>query len=158
MRNKTNILLGISTVILIVLCVASISVPMNFEAERQQREKLVKERLITIRQAEESYRNTHGTYCGNIEKLVKTMKLPLSTALIPGTGNKKWLIKTAEAPGSNGKTVPLMECGATYSEYLNGLNPQEIEKLTLKAEDAGRYPGLKIGNIITPDNNAGNWE
>lgn len=158
MQNKTNTILTISTIILIVLCFVSIWSPMNFAQQRKQREQQVKERLISIRQAEEAYRARHGAYCGNIDVLVKEMRMPKATVLIPGSENQKWKIQTAVVPGSNDKPIPLMECGATYSEYLHGLNKQEIERITQKATETDKYPGLKIGNIITPNNNAGNWE
>lgn len=158
MQNKTNTILTISTIILIVLCFVSIWSPMNFAQQRKQREQQVKERLISIRQAEEAYRTRHGTYCGNIDSLVKEMRMPKATVLIPGTANKKWKIQTAVVPGSNNKPIHLMECGAKYSDYLHGLDGQEIERITRKATESNKYPGLKIGNIITPNNNAGNWE
>lgn len=158
MQNKTNTILIISTIMLIVLCFFSVWSPMNFARQREQREQQVKERLIGIRQAEEDYRARHGVYCGSIDRLVKEMRLPMNTVLIPGSANKKWKIQTAVVPGSNNKPVPLMECGAKYNDYLHGLSRQEIERITLKATGNGKYPGLKIGNIITPNNNAGNWE
>ena len=67
-------------------------------------------------------------------------------------------IRTAVATGASGAAVSLMECGATYDDYLQGLNPQEIERLTREANDNGKFAGLKIGDLTTPDNNAGNWE
>ena len=70
----------------------------------------------------------------------------------------KFEIRTAVATGASGATVSLMECGATYDDYLQGLNPQEIERLTREANDNGKFAGLKIGDLTTPDNNAGNWE
>lgn len=158
MQNKTNTILIISTIMLIVLCFFSVWSPMNFARQREQRERQVKERLASIRQAEEAYRARHGAYCGSIDRLVKEMRLPAATVLIPGSENEKWKIRTAVVPGSSNKPVPLMECGATYSDYLHGLNRREIERITLKATGSGKYPGLKIGNIITPNNNAGNWE
>lgn len=158
MQNKTNIILAIGTIVLIALCVVSIMSPMNFARQRKLREQQVKERLISIRQAEETYRARHGSYCGSIDRLVKEMHMPAATVLIPGSAKKKWKIQTAVVPGSNDKPIPLMECGATYSDYLHGLNKQEIERITKKATENNKYPGLKIGNIITPDNNAGNWE
>jgi hypothetical protein len=58
----------------------------------------------------------------------------------------------------NGNTYPLMQCGARYDEYLYGMDEKQIEQLIVKATIYGRYPGLKIGDINTPNNNAGNWE
>ena len=54
--------------------------------------------------------------------------------------------------------MPLMECGAQYQQYLNGLDENSIANLVEAANEAGLYPGLKIGDLITPNNNAGNWE
>jgi hypothetical protein len=51
-----------------------------------------------------------------------------------------------------------MECGARYDEYLQGLDADEVSNLTDEAMGAGRFPGLKIGDLETPNNNAGNWE
>ena len=57
----------------------------------------------------------------------------------------------------NGKQIPLMECSTTYEEYLNGLNEEAIQEETNKALMAGLFPGLKIGDITTNNDNAGNW-
>lgn len=158
MRNKTNIILMTGIVVLIVLCAVSILSPMDFAEQRKLREQQVKERLTSIRQAEEIYRARHGSYCGDIDQLVRETRMPAATVFIPGSAKRKWKIQTAVVPGSNDKPVPLMECGAKYSDYLHGLNEREIERITLKATENDKYPGLKIGNIITPNNNAGNWE
>ena len=156
--SYNNILLAVGIIVLFVLCVVSISAPMKFADERKTREQIVMERLREIRQAEEDYREKHGTYCNDIDRLAKEMKMNDETRFIPGAGKKKWRISTATVPGSNGKTIVLMECGAKYDDYLHGLDQQEIDRLNAEAEQANKYPGLKIGNIVTPNNNAGNWE
>ena len=33
-----------------------------------------------------------------------------------------------------------------------------LDYLKAEKEDMGRYPGLKVGDINNPNNNAGNWE
>ncbi len=60
--------------------------------------------------------------------------------------------------GRSGVTQNVMECRAPYSSYLKGMNDREVYNLTDAAEKQGRYPGLKIGDLVTPNNNAGNWE
>lgn len=60
--------------------------------------------------------------------------------------------------GRSGVTQNVMECRAPYSAYLYGMNAREIYNLTDAAEKQSRYPGLKIGDLLTPNNNAGNWE
>ena len=39
-----------------------------------------------------------------------------------------------------------------------GLDRQLIVNLKAEKEDMGQYPGLKVGDINNPNNNAGNWE
>ena len=51
-----------------------------------------------------------------------------------------------------------MECSAEYGTYLDGLNTREIANLRDRAEKTSRFPGLKIGDLYTANNNAGNWE
>ena len=60
--------------------------------------------------------------------------------------------------GRSGVTQNVMECRAPYTAYLYGMNAREIYNLTDAAEKQSRYPGLKIGDLLTPNNNAGNWE
>lgn len=50
-----------------------------------------------------------------------------------------------------------MECGATYKQYLDGLDKASVDELTQEANANGRFPGLKIGDTETPNDNVGNW-
>ena len=58
----------------------------------------------------------------------------------------------------SGVDVPLFEACMPYEDYLVGLDRQYIINLKCEAEDMGRYPGLKVGSVDAPNNNAGNWE
>ena len=58
----------------------------------------------------------------------------------------------------SGRQVPLMECGAQYHQYLEGLDENTIANLMETADNEGRYPGLRIGDITQNNHNAGNWE
>ena len=58
----------------------------------------------------------------------------------------------------SGIEIPLFEAKIPYKEYLNGLNKQEIINLSKTATELGKYEGLKVGDIYSPNNNAGNWE
>lgn len=51
-----------------------------------------------------------------------------------------------------------MECGTQYAVYLNGMDEKQIKDITEEANNRGDFPGLKIGDITTPNDNAGNWE
>lgn len=59
---------------------------------------------------------------------------------------------------SQGIRVPLFEARAHYNTYLADLDAQERVNLIDKEEKLEHYPGLKIGDITSPNNNAGNWE
>ena len=58
----------------------------------------------------------------------------------------------------SGVDVPLFEATIPYKILLNGLDNQQIINLVAERETLGKYPGLKVGSIETPNNNAGNWE
>lgn len=81
-----------------------------------------------------------------------------SIQYIPYSGGMKFELEKTIHIGRSGVTQNVMECRAPYSAYLKGMNEREIYNLTDAAEKAVRYPGLKIGDLVTPNNNAGNWE
>lgn len=80
-----------------------------------------------------------------------------SLAYIPYSGGQKIdmeaIIKTV-----SGVNVPLFEAAMPYKALLHGMNHQLIVNLVAEREDTDRYPGLKVGSITAPNNNAGNWE
>src|SRR5574344_783 len=81
-----------------------------------------------------------------------------SLKYIPFGNGEKFEVQVTSNMTKSGAVQYLMECGATYSQYLKGLDKDEINELMDNAGKSGAYPGLKIGDIITPNNNAGNWE
>jgi hypothetical protein len=58
----------------------------------------------------------------------------------------------------SGVKVPLFEACMPYKKLLRGLDNQLRINLDAEREDTGRYPGLMVGSITAPNNNAGNWE
>lgn len=98
------------------------------------------------------------TWTPMAEAIVGTGGNADSLKFIPyGDGQTFELEKTIYV-GRSGVTQNVMECRAPYSAYLKGLSEREIYNLTDAAEKQGRYAGLKIGDLMTPNNNAGNWE
>ena len=75
---------------------------------------------------------------------------------IPFSG--KPIIMNALVKTVSGVEVPLFEACMPYEDYLIGLDRQYIINLKCEAEDMGKYPGLKVGSVDAPNNNAGNWE
>ena len=59
---------------------------------------------------------------------------------------------------SQGIRIPLFEARAHFNTYLADLNAQERVNLIDKETKLEHYPGLKVGDIEAPNNNAGNWE
>lgn len=157
-KINNNQILALLAVALAVACVVSIYSPLRFEKQRAEREQVVKERLVKIRYAQERYRKANGVYSADLLSLAKSGLLADSLQYVPFTEGKKFDLTTTVQTGKSGRTVPLMECGAKYNDYLSGLDKDAIAELIEKANNAGTYPGLKIGDINTPNNNAGNWE
>ena len=81
---------------------------------------------------------------------------PEDLKTIPFSG--KPIIMNALTKTVSGVEVPLFEACMPYEDYLVGLERQYIINLKCEAEDMGKYPGLKVGSVDAPNNNAGNWE
>lgn len=157
-KVKSNYILVCCVLVLVVLCFLSVNTPIRFKREQQRRELVVKQRLLKIRKAEMQYRRLYGVYTGSFGKLADAGLLADSLSYIPFAGGQRFDLTVSTSLGKSGRQIPLMECGATYRQYLQGLDANSITNLTEEANAAGRYPGLKIGDITTDNNNAGNWE
>lgn len=79
-----------------------------------------------------------------------------SLAFIPFCGDSILLDATIKTV--SGVKVPLFEASMPYRSLLRGMDNQLRINLDAEREDTGRYPGLKVGSISAPNNNAGNWE
>lgn len=79
-----------------------------------------------------------------------------SLAFIPFCGDS--LIMESAIKKVSGVNVPLFEASMPYKSLLRGLDNQLRINLDAERKDTGRYPGLKVGSITAPNNNAGNWE
>ena len=156
-KINNNIVLGACVIVMMSLCILSISQPIRFDNERASRETEVKAKLMHIRDAEERYKAKHGAYTGDFQTLIKGKYLKADDAIIPYSDGKKFSLAATTIVGKSGKQIPLMECGAEYEDYLDGLDEDAIQQAADKANYAGEYPGLKIGDITTDNNNAGNW-
>lgn len=80
--------------------------------------------------------------------------------------------KLADIPFSNGKKiemksivkqvsgvdVPLFEANIPFNDLLAGMDHQLLVNLNSEKEKLNKFPGLKVGSIENPNNNAGNWE
>jgi hypothetical protein len=80
-----------------------------------------------------------------------------SIAIIPLSGGQKIEMKAIIGKVS-GVDVPLFEASIPFDILLNGLNRQLVVNLNSERKTTDRYPGLRVGSIEAPNNNAGNWE
>lgn len=74
MNNVFKVLLALAACALAYLCYQSIMTPIEFNEERDAREKVIVERLIDIRHAETEYRNIKGDYTASFDTLINFVK------------------------------------------------------------------------------------
>ncbi|MBQ6749033.1 MAG: hypothetical protein IJP45_00765 [Paludibacteraceae bacterium] len=103
-----------------------------------------------------------------------TIELNMLQSLYKGEYDENSIDQIVEIPFSDGKRfeievnndyktsqgirVPLFEARAPYESYLSDLNEQELVNLIDREKKLEHYPGLKVGDVYSPNNNAGNWE
>lgn len=78
---------------------------------------------------------------------------------VPYTENEKFVLKVDnEFTNANDIRIPLFEASVHYEVFLKDLKRQEVlNKIDIQTK-LGRFPGLMVGSIVEPNNNAGNWE
>jgi len=80
-------------------------------------------------------------------------------AEIPFSNNEKFTLKVNnEYYNATNIKIPLFEATAAYTTYLYDLNRQEMLNVIDLQKKLEKYPGLQVGSVIEPNNNAGNWE
>ena len=74
MKVTLKILLAVAVVLLAYMCYRSFMGPIEFDKTREQRENLIKARLIDIRKAQIEYKNIHKVHAANFDELSKFLK------------------------------------------------------------------------------------
>jgi len=131
---------------------------MRFERRVAERERVVKARLVQVREAAERYKTDHGSYANSLQTLVSSGYLADSLQYIPYTNGRRFSYTADVITTRSGRELPVVECGATYADYLEGLDRAEIRRLIVAAENNGDYPGLRFGDLESDISNKGNWE
>ena len=54
--------------------------------------------------------------------------------------------------------VAVFEASVLYDVYLKGLDRQLIINYNALRKRITGFPGMRVGNLVEPNNNAGNWE
>ncbi|HKL09244.1 MAG TPA: hypothetical protein VJ896_10750 [Bacteroidales bacterium] len=76
---------------------------------------------------------------------------------VPFTKNDSIELATSKVDVSNTK-VNVFEAKVHNDVLLHGLDRQLIINLNERMKNANNFPGVKVGDINQPNNNAGNWE
>ena len=158
MKVSNNSIFALCPVVLAILSFMRLYGTSRFQTVREQRETAVKQRLVRIRAAEEAFRKRTGTYSNSFATLVKGGYLADSLQYIPCADGKRFELNTSVQLLKSGREIPLMECSAGYHDYLKGMDENAVSNLIQEANESGAFPGLRIGDITTPNNNEGNWE
>ena len=80
-------------------------------------------------------------------------------AEIPFSNNEKFTLKVNnEYYNATNIKIPLFEASAAYTTYLYDLNRQEMLNVIDLQKKLEKFPGLQVGSVLEPNNNAGNWE
>lgn len=81
-----------------------------------------------------------------------------SLRYVPFGNGKTFEIATKNDTAKSGAPIFMFEVKTPYETYMAGMDAQEIANLKDIQSKLGKYCGLKIGSIETPNNGAGNWE
>ncbi|MBQ9591720.1 MAG: hypothetical protein IJR32_02630 [Paludibacteraceae bacterium] len=85
--------------------------------------------------------------------------IPYSEVASPDGQRKEFELEAViQKQEQSGINLPLFQAQASFESYLGDLDRQEILNITEQQEDYNRYPGLRVGDVSEPNNNAGNWE
>jgi len=76
---------------------------------------------------------------------------------VPFTENDSFQMATANLVVSK-LDVNVFECKVHNNVLLHDMDEQEVINLNDRMENSNNFPGVKVGDIIEPNNNAGNWE
>lgn len=136
----------------------SVAKPISFDKQLAQREKVVKQQLLQIRDAENNFFRRYGHYTASFDSLTAQHFLADSLRYIPFSDGKQFKLVTSSYLSSSGKPQSLMMCSARYDDYLYGLDENNISTLTDEANQQGNFPGLKFGDLTAPNGNAASWE
>lgn len=77
---------------------------------------------------------------------------------VPFADTAKFVMGAGIVTTASGVPINVFEAKVPYDTYMHGLDEQEVTNMKAFALKFDRYPGLKVGNLLEANNNAGNWE
>jgi hypothetical protein len=210
MKTALNIVFAVIIVILVYFLVESIMKPIRFNREKDAREAAIKERLIDIRTAQETFKSVKGYYTGSFDTLInflKTDSLPLvfkrgsltddmiasgittekqavkrglisrdttyipvrdsifkegypvdDLRYVPGMDTTQFHMSAGRVMTTSMVMVNVFEAYVLDDVFLKDLDRQLVVNYNEQRVKTTGFPGMKVGDVKVPNNNAGNWE
>ncbi len=77
---------------------------------------------------------------------------------VPFTDGAKFEMGAGVVRTASNVPINVFEAKVDFDVYMHGLDKQEVENMKAKALKFDKYAGLKVGDLLEANNNAGNWE
>jgi hypothetical protein len=71
---------------------------------------------------------------------------------------RRFYLGVGDVETESGVIVPVFEARAPYNFYLHDLNPQLVSNMVDEDTTFGKYPGIKVGDLMSATNDAINRE
>lgn len=81
-----------------------------------------------------------------------------SMRYVPFGNGAEFEMATGQDSTKSGSFISLFEARTLFETYYQGLDEQEVFNIIDERNQLGRYPGMKVGDAESGNNNAGNWE
>ena len=81
-----------------------------------------------------------------------------SLRYVPLLGDTEFKLEAATVETASGVNVEVFEASVLNDIFLEGLDEQLIVNYNVLREKITGFPGMRVGNVKEPNNNAGNWE
>jgi len=81
-----------------------------------------------------------------------------SLRYVPYLGDTEFKMEAANVETASGVAVEVFEASVLNDVFLKGLDEQLITNYNVLREKITGFPGMRVGNVTEPNNNAGNWE
>jgi hypothetical protein len=81
-----------------------------------------------------------------------------SIRYVPFTGGEQFQLAAAAVETGSKVVVQLFEASVLNDVFLKGLDKQLIINYNALRKELTGFPGMRVGNVTEPNNNAGNWE
>ncbi len=81
-----------------------------------------------------------------------------SLRYVPFGNGKQFEMASRQDTTKSGAPLNLFQAQTPYETYMGDLDKQQLINLKDLQTKLGKYCGLRVGDIESPNNNAGNWE